>query len=246
MDDDRRRPTKNKEPPRKPRPETRTPREHHTTQQNKPMITSTTTIHDLDDASLEGILHFLPGHFRFVAGVNCRFRCLYVTLHTPDTLYEVAMASGATREIWLQEDEPNIRAGEGCRLAAKYSNLEALQWFRSRQCSWSSDVCTEAAGGGHLHILHWARSQTPPCPWNEKVCPTAALHGHLQVLQWLRSQTPPCPWDQCACAYAAGSGHLEVLQWLRSQTPPCPWNVQLCLGVSRRDSEVEAFIRSHL
>ena len=148
-----------------------------------------------------------------------------------------AMTSGATRAIWLEEDEANIRE-DGCEFAAKLGNMETLQWFRSHGCRWDRSVCRAAAAGGHLHILRWTRLQTPPCPWNEWACTFAAASGQLEVLQWLRSQTPPCPWNEWACTFAAASGHLEVLldvlQWLRSQTPPCPWNIQACLGFARK------------
>ena len=121
-------------------------------QQNEP----NENIMDLDDASLGNILDFLPGHFRFVASVNRRFRFLYH--HTPNTFYIEAMASDRTREIWLQEDETNVRE-KGCKIAAKIGNLEAIKWLRSHDCSWNSifwnsgGVCSEAAAEGHLHIL---------------------------------------------------------------------------------------------
>ena len=183
---------------------------------------------DLDeDALLRSILDFLPGHFRFVAGVNKRFRSLY-DHQTPNTVYMAAMTSEATRKIWFEEDTWNVRE-YGCRFAAKYGNLEALQWLRSHDCRWrNGNVCREAAAGGHLHILQWAHSQTPPCPWDAWACAYAAKRGHLDVLQWLRSQTPPCPWDEWTCSLAARNGRLNVLQWLRSQTPPCPWDAWVC------------------
>ena len=163
------------------------------------------TIGDLDDASLETILDFLPGHFRFVASVTRRFRLLYH--QTPSPLYNAAMTSDATRALWLQENESNVRE-KGCRLAAKFGNLAALQWLRSRDCRWDSGACIEAAAGGHVHILHWARSQTPPCSWDEGLCGAAAANGQLDVLQWLRAQTPPCPWNELTCGRAAESGQL--------------------------------------
>ena len=136
------------------------PSEQHK-QQNESMTRR--TLMDLDDdALLRSIVDFLPGHFRFVAGVNRRLQSLYDDHHsTPNTFYMAAMASDATRTIWLEEDETNVRK-DGCRLAAKYGNLEALQWLRSHDCRWNGYVCREAAGEGHLHILQWARSQAPP------------------------------------------------------------------------------------
>ena len=143
-------PRRRNDPPRKKRHRGRIPSEQHP----HPRIT---IMELLDDASLEHILDFLPGHFRFVASVDRRFRSLYQHHHAPNTVYMAAMTSNATRERWLQEDAAFVRE-DGCRFAAKYGNLEALQWFRSHDCRWNSDVCREAAAGGHLHTLHWARS----------------------------------------------------------------------------------------
>ena len=70
-----------------------------------------------DDALLRSILGFLPGHFRFVAGVNHRFRSQY-DQHTPNTFYVAAMTSHATRTIWLEENETNVRR-KGSFLVAK-------------------------------------------------------------------------------------------------------------------------------
>ena len=108
-----------------------------------------TSIMDVDDAVLATMLDFLPGHFRFVAGVkNRRFRFLYQD--TPNTFYTTAMTSDATRTLWLQEDEPNVWRN-GHVFAAQFRNLEALQWLRSRTCLWDTRVCRRAVAGGHLH-----------------------------------------------------------------------------------------------
>ena len=139
-------------------------------------------------------MDFLPGRFRFVASVSRRFRFLYRS-NTPNTFYAAAMTSDATRAIWLEEDEANNVRLNGRRLAAMFGNLETLQWFHSRHCGPERGVCREAATRGHVHILHWARSQTPPYPWNEWACTAAAKYGQLDALQWMRSQTPPCPME---------------------------------------------------
>jgi uncharacterized protein with NRDE domain len=106
-------------------------------------------------------------------------------------------------------------------------HLDVLQWLRSQTppCSWDERTSEAAAQGGHLEILQWLRSQTPPCPWSERTTSDAAAQGgHLEILQWLRSQTSPCSWDERTSEAAAQGGHLEILQWLRSQTPPCSWD----------------------
>ena len=90
------------------------------------IVTSTTTITDLDDAAFGTVLEFLPGHFRLVAGVNRRFRVLYH--HRPSTCYSAAMTSDATRAMWLEEDRAEVRR-HGCSRAAKYGNFEPSNGF---------------------------------------------------------------------------------------------------------------------
>merc|ERR1711907_284901 len=79
-------------------------------------------------------------------------------------------------------------------------------------------TCAEAAEGGHLEVLKWARSQDPPCPWNKWTCEGAAKGGHLDVLKWARSQDPPCPWSRDECRERARRyGHQHVVDWIDQQ-----------------------------
>ena len=52
--------------------------------------------------------------------------------------------------------------------AAKHGQLAALIWLREHGCELSSEVCDNAAGGGHLNILQWTRANA--YPWNEEIC----------------------------------------------------------------------------
>ncbi|QDZ23311.1 hypothetical protein HOP50_10g58490 [Chloropicon primus] len=119
-------------------------------------------------------------------------------------------------------------SGAAATGAAGGGHIELLEWLRSEGCGFDEETCSYAARGGHLEVLKWLRSQDPPCDWNEATCDGAAIYGHLDVLQWLRSQDPPCPWDDETCKEAARGGHLEVLKWARSQDPPCDWDKWTC------------------
>ena len=86
-------------------------------------------------------------------------------------------------------------------------------------CPWDSDVCYNAAFGGHLEVLRWARSQG--CPWDEDLFPhqqatcAAAEGGHLKVLKWLIKEG--CPYDKRECrryAEYGGEQARNVLEWL--------------------------------
>lgn len=74
------------------------------------------------------------------------------------------------------------KIGEKCSCkAAKYGQLQALQWLRENECPWNCDTCHAAAEGGHLSCLKWARENG--CPWNIVTCMVAAEGGHFSCLK---------------------------------------------------------------
>ncbi|QDZ18282.1 hypothetical protein HOP50_01g07870 [Chloropicon primus] len=118
-------------------------------------------------------------------------------------------------------------------LAAFQGSKKVMEWLVSQGISldiWryyhGVVAAAGAAGGGHLHVLEWLRSEG--CGFDERTYVGAARGGHLHVLKWLRSQDPPCDWNKWTCSYAAIGGHLDVLQWARSQDPPCDWTPEDC------------------
>ena len=101
--------------------------------------------------------------------------------------------------------------------AARRGDFELLKWLhfdQERPLRWQ--VCSEAAGGGFLEILKWARENG--CGWDWQTCINAAEGGHLEVLVWARENG--CDWDQLTCANAAEGGNLEVLEWARENGCP--------------------------
>ena len=105
-----------------------------------------------------------------------------------------------------------------CEDAASGGHLDVLKWARENDCPWDELTCMYAAKHGHLGTLRWARENG--CPWDKRTCSGAALGGHLEVLKWARAKG--CPWDEWTCANAAKSGHLEILKWARLNG--CPWD----------------------
>lgn len=78
----------------------------------------------------------------------------------------------------------SIRCGLGrepglCAAIAILGRLDLLRWARSEGCRWNWLTCYNAAEGGHLGVLQWARA----CFWNSTTCCGAAERGHLEVLQ---------------------------------------------------------------
>ncbi len=103
--------------------------------------------------------------------------------------------------------------------------LAMLQWMRQQPpCPWDESCTAQAAKWGNMQALQWMRAQDPPCPWDAQCYITFACRGNLPALQWLRSQKPACPWNKSCTRLAAMEGNLEMLQWLRQQEPPCPWD----------------------
>ena len=145
-----------------------------------------------------------------------------------DLLHYAAFQGSVEILRWLMEEKGwkpyhYFWAGAG-------GSVKVLEYLKLKGYKFDESACHGAACGGHLNVLKWCRSQTPPCPWNAETCDSAVWEGHLDVLKWLRSQDPPCPWDEGTCADAARGGHLDVLKWLRSQDPPCPWSRRQCKG----------------
>ena len=113
-----------------------------------------------------------------------------------------------------------------CEDAARGGHLEVLKWARENGCPWDERTCRGAAQGGQLEALKWARENG--CPWDEKTCYYAAYGGQIEMLKWAREND--CPWDVYTCLIAARRGHLEVLQWARENG--CPWDEETCTNAA--------------
>ena len=92
-----------------------------------------------------------------------------------------------------------------------------LQWLCQQGIALSPQTCREAAAGGHLVVLQWARKQGSP-----------ALNGNLTMLRYAHQHG--CKWCQRTCAAAAGGGHLAVLQYAHQNG--CAWGPEPQEGCS--------------
>jgi hypothetical protein len=63
-------------------------------------------------------------------------------------------------------------------------------------------MCPNAAWGGHLDVLKWAREHH--CPWDENTCMKAAESARLEVLHWAMEHGAPLR-----------TTYLPYLQWYR-------------------------------
>ncbi len=100
--------------------------------------------------------------------------------------------------VWSKNDE-SYAADNAVVIAAKYGQLDVLQWLRENGCPWNAVTCSAAAEGGHLSCLQWRRENG--CPWNFFTCSAAASGGHLSCLRWARENG--CVWDVTTCDAAA-------------------------------------------
>jgi hypothetical protein len=77
-----------------------------------------------------------------------------------------------------------------------------------------------AAEGGHLAVLQWAREHS--CPWTSYACIFAAAAGQLEVLQWMRENdaTGEVFAEGRVRRHAGGPRKQEVLTWLDELSAP--------------------------
>lgn len=103
--------------------------------------------------------------------------------------------------------------------AAKKGNLRILEWLESKghiqKDTW---LCAEAALGGHIHVIAWARKRG--YPWDKMACQNAAYENHFDLLKWLRRPEDPCPWDNKTFVNIAAVGNLPMLQWAKENGIP--------------------------
>eukprot|EP00240_Pyramimonas_obovata_P011654 CAMPEP_0118924808 /NCGR_PEP_ID=MMETSP1169-20130426/2769_1 /TAXON_ID=36882 /ORGANISM="Pyramimonas obovata, Strain CCMP722" /LENGTH=117 /DNA_ID=CAMNT_0006865941 /DNA_START=340 /DNA_END=690 /DNA_ORIENTATION=- len=90
---------------------------------------------------------------------------LHVLKCTSKTMKEVLQTSTKRNKALAKTMESKLSVP----LAMNHGRVFFV-WARDIGCPWSKQTCSAAAGGGHLEILQWARSQNPPCPWDEDTC----------------------------------------------------------------------------
>ena len=147
----------------------------------------------------------------------------------------------------IDDADNSVTFEDGCGVAALRGHLPLLQSMTVKNPSYvTGRVCLEAAKGGSVGVLTWAKENGAPwtgemerrywrreygCTWEETVCREAAERGHIQVLQWLKENCE-CKWKSWPCEKAAWGGKLEVLKWLREQG--CPWHPDICANAAER------------
>ena len=93
-------------------------------------------------------------------------------------------------------------------------------------CPRGLEIYLNAARGGHLDVLKWARANS--CEWSKIVafgiCHLAAGTRFLDVLKWAVANGGEFGVD--ACRAAAEYGRVHVLEWLTAHG--CAWDRARC------------------
>ena len=97
---------------------------------------------------------------------------------------------------------------------------QAGTWADLKEGIWGGNkVCANAAAGGHLEALQWARAHG--FPWNASTIKKAAARGHIAILQWARAQDPPCRWTHPNDAFSPARRYSPAVeQWMSEHGRP--------------------------
>jgi hypothetical protein len=151
---------------------------------------SETSLNVLDDGALLCVLRQLRPHHRAIARLACRGLNALVgpvasqRLPLWPLLQQQPLPWGCVWEAFLMLDTTHNQQKIIAAAVAASSELEHLQLLRQHCCTWNTETCSDAAGGGHLEVLQWAWANG--CDWDGKPCARAARGGNLEVLQWAR------------------------------------------------------------
>ena len=82
-----------------------------------------------------------------------------------------------------------------------------IKYTRDNGCPWDERTCSNAARGGHLHVLKYAHENG--CPWDEYTCQNALKRGHLGAFEYAIDNG--CPIDALWClGMAQAQGHDAI------------------------------------
>jgi hypothetical protein len=106
-----------------------------------------------------------------------------------------------------------------CMTAARWSQLQALQWLRARNCPWDIDAVGYAvAAAGSMEILVWLQQQQGAVFTMITMC-RAACAGEAALVHWLHANG--CPWSEDVLCNAAAGAHSDLFKWLHLNG--CPY-----------------------
>ena len=209
-----------------------------------------------DDALFSPIFQFVgANHYRFVAGVNRRFRKLYHDFQNQEyrkqitrPYFERLISTRITSTASIAESRSRAKIFLSDTADHELSYLLRIE-KDDRQPIISSHsfrplkflLDSVAVRYGNLDMVKCCVKQQP-YSMDSTSASYAAYFGQLEILQWLR--TMGCEWDKQTSYNAAKSGNLKVLQWARAKG--CPWDEYTCeMAASRGHLKVLKWARAN-
>jgi hypothetical protein len=215
----------------------------------------------LDVPLLTEVVKFMgPHQFRFVAGINRRFRTAYLLAHTYNTTTYINVSTPAHANISYREVGSTLAYNATKQQIKLWTNavqqhgiqpsFRNLKSFRGGKRDWKQVSTTEQ---NHLAFLQWL--MVHGFSGDKHTCKVATILGHLHVLEWARGYNFPwgseicysaaiyrrwdalkwvhkngCPWDEATCEEIARTGNLSMLKWARDNG--CPWDCKVCTAAA--------------
>jgi hypothetical protein len=138
--------------------------------------------------------------------------------------YAVIMNINITilRDTYSKVGDSTFTALE-CAIAAKYGQLDCLQYLHEHGCPWDERTSFAAAEKGQLACLQYVIDHG--CSWNSQTMNVAANYGRLDCLKYLCSLGTSIlkMYGSAVCSAAAMNGHLECVKYLHENG--CPWDI---------------------
>ena len=101
--------------------------------------------------------------------------------------------------------------------AARYADIETMEWLREEGCPWGTSTCCSAAARPNPAHLQWLHAHG--CPWDYHTAAAAAGAGSPDTLEWAVANG--CPWELFMCmAYAPGLEGQALCRRLAKTHPP--------------------------
>jgi hypothetical protein len=117
--------------------------------------------------------------------------------------------------------------GDMMREAAKHGHVDAVRWLLHQGAPWTSATFFDAAIGGNLELLKWAKENQLMDVGRHFEMAQCAKNGNLELIQWMKDNGYNI---FGAVIWAARGGHVHTLEWCKHDASL--WNdLQVTLAI---------------